>query len=86
MSEKENLARLRNSVEDDPHCGCVQAETIDAIIERQDEFDPAKQVAIIDPSTGAPTGATMTFADIYVAVYSAYLAEAQARDAAAAPA
>ncbi len=48
-------------------------------------FDPAEVVQLIDPTTGAPIdGAVMTMAEIYTAIYSAYLGKAQARDAAAA--
>lgn len=41
-------------------------------------FDPAAVVHIIDPTTGADTGATMTQAQIYAGVFSAYMAAANA--------
>jgi len=37
-------------------------------------FDPTAAIPIIDPETGEDTGATMTQAEVYAAVYSAYLA------------
>ena len=39
-------------------------------------FDPAKPVVVIDPETGEPTGATVTQAEVYALVYSAYIAAA----------
>ena len=41
-------------------------------------FDPAAQIAVINPETGEPTGATVTQAEIYGLVYSAYIAAATA--------
>lgn len=49
-------------------------------------FDPTKQVAIIDPSTGAATGQTVTHAEVYAILHSVYLQAAGERDAAAAAA
>lgn len=46
------------------------------------EFDPATAVDVLDPTTGISTGTTVTYADIYALLYSAYIAQAQARDAA----
>ena len=39
-------------------------------------FDPAAQIAVINPETGEPTGATVTQAEVYALVYSAYIAAA----------
>ena len=39
-------------------------------------FDPAAQIAVIDPDTGEPTGAMVTQAEVYALVYSAYIAAA----------
>ena len=44
-------------------------------------FDPALVVQILDPTTGQPTGASATYGEAYVLLYSAYLAAALARDA-----
>lgn len=49
-------------------------------------FDPATVIPLRDPSTGEPTGATATYGEAYVLLYSAYVAAALARDAAAQPA
>ena len=49
-------------------------------------FDPAKTIALRDPATGEPTGQTVTYADAYALLYSAYLSAATERDAAQAPA
>jgi len=49
-------------------------------------FDPAKTIALRDPATGEPTGATVTYAEAYALLYSAYLAAAAERDAAQQPA
>ena len=49
-------------------------------------FDPAKTIAMRDPATGEPTGATVTYADAYALLYSAYLSAAAERDAAQQPA
>lgn len=45
-------------------------------------FDPATSVTVLDPVTGQATGDSVTYADIYALLYSAYIAQAQARDAA----
>jgi len=39
------------------------------------------EIKIINPETGADTGATMTYQDLYVAVYSLYFKLALERDA-----
>lgn len=39
------------------------------------------EFALLDPTTGADTGATMTYQDLYVALYSLYLHLAAERDA-----
>lgn len=48
-------------------------------------FDPAREIPLRDPMTGELTGATASYGDAYVLLYSAYLAAAEARDAAANP-
>jgi hypothetical protein len=45
------------------------------------EYDPALVVNLIDPTTGAPTGQTLTAQQMYVSLYSLYFQLAQARDA-----
>lgn len=37
-------------------------------------FDPAAEVPLIDPETGAEIGQTITHAEIYTAIYSAFVA------------
>ena len=37
-------------------------------------FDPSHEIAIINPETGADTGDTITQAEIYALVYSAFVA------------
>ncbi len=49
-------------------------------------FDPAKTIALRDPATGEPTGQTVTYAEAYALLYSAYLSAAAERDAAQQPA
>ena len=49
-------------------------------------FEPGTVIPLRDPATGELTGETTTYAAAYVLLYSAYLAAAQARDAAAQPA
>ena len=39
-------------------------------------FDPAQVIHILDPSTGADTGQTMTMAQVYAGILSAYVAAA----------
>lgn len=46
-------------------------------------FDPTGTVDLLDPESGAPLGASMTQAQIYVALWSLYISCALARDAAA---
>jgi hypothetical protein len=43
-------------------------------------YDPLQVVPIIDPETLLPTGSTVLMAEIYVMLFSAYLAAALARD------
>lgn len=43
-------------------------------------FDAAKSIDVLNPLTGEPTGTTATWGDIYALIYSAYIAEATARD------
>lgn len=45
--------------------------------------DMNKTINLLDPETGLETGQTMTIGQLYQAIYSHYIAEAQARDAAA---
>lgn len=45
-------------------------------------FDAAKVITLLDPATGEPTGGTMTFGEMYVAMWSLYMQEALQRDAA----
>jgi hypothetical protein len=44
-------------------------------------FDPTAEIPIINPETGEHTGQTMTQAEVYAAVYSAYLATVAPPDA-----
>lgn len=46
-------------------------------------FDPLKVINLLDPATGQPTGQTMTFGEMYMAMWSLYMQEAVARDGAA---
>jgi hypothetical protein len=48
-------------------------------------FDPAQEIPLRDPVSGALTGDTATYGDAYALLYSAYIAAAEARDAALAP-
>lgn len=45
-------------------------------------YDPEAEIPILDPATGASTGATITMAALYGLLYSAYLHTATTRDAA----
>lgn len=45
-------------------------------------FDPSRVINLIDPATGNPSGQTMTFGEMYTGLWSLYMAEALARDAA----
>ncbi|KAA0888777.1 hypothetical protein [Oryzomonas rubra] len=47
-------------------------------------FDAAKTFPALDPSTGQATGASYTHQEVYNILFSLYMAEAAARDAAAA--
>lgn len=42
------------------------------------DFDPGAIIPLLDPDTGEPTGASMTQAEAYVLLYSAYVAAATA--------
>lgn len=44
------------------------------------QYSPAGVIDILDPSTGEPTGETVTHEKIYQMLYSAYIATAKARD------
>jgi hypothetical protein len=44
-------------------------------------FDAAANIAMLDPTTGASTGQTVTQQELYNILYSLYIATAQARDA-----
>ena len=44
-------------------------------------FDPDGVIPLINPQTGEATGATITQAEAYAVLYSAYLQAAMARDA-----
>ena len=44
-------------------------------------FEPAGVIDILDPGTGAPTGQTITQAEVYAAIYSFYIQAALDRDA-----
>jgi hypothetical protein len=48
-------------------------------------FDPAQEIPLRNPTSGALTGATATYGDAYALLYSAYIAAAEARDAALVP-
>lgn len=43
-------------------------------------FDPQADIVLLDPATGEPTGQTMKQAQVYQALFSAYMALAKARD------
>ena len=45
------------------------------------DFDPARQIPLLDPATGQPTGNSTTYGAVYAILYSAYIAAAQERDA-----
>lgn len=49
-------------------------------------FDAAKVIPLINPETGAPTGASVTYGEAYAILFSAYIAAALERDAAEAAA
>jgi hypothetical protein len=49
-------------------------------------FDPAQTIPLRDPATGELTGEQTSYGAAYVLLYSAAMAAATARDAAAAPA
>lgn len=48
-------------------------------------FDPAQPIPLRDPATGALTGDVSSYGAAYVLLYSAYIAAAEARDAALLP-
>ena len=45
-------------------------------------FDPARLIPLRDPASGELTGASVSYAEAYALLYSAYLDAALARDAA----
>jgi hypothetical protein len=45
------------------------------------DFDPARVIPLLNPSTGQPTGDETTYGAVYAILYSAYIAAAQERDA-----
>jgi hypothetical protein len=45
-------------------------------------FVPSETIVILNPLTGQITGQTMTMQDVYVALWSVYMAKAAERDAA----
>lgn len=45
------------------------------------DFDASATFAVLDPTTGAPTGATMSQAEVYAIIYSLYMDLAAKRDA-----
>ena len=48
-------------------------------------FVPMAQIPLRDPQTNELTGEHVTHADLYAALYSAYMQQAEVRDAAATP-
>lgn len=44
------------------------------------EYDGQKEIPLVNPQTDEPTGQTVTWRQIYVALYSAYLQDAKERD------
>lgn len=46
------------------------------------DFDAAKMIPLIDPTTGAATGQSVSYGTVYAMLYSAYIDAATARDAA----
>lgn len=44
------------------------------------DFDPARQIPLRDPQSGALTGGVMSYAEAYAVLYSAYLDAALERD------
>lgn len=44
------------------------------------DFDPAAEIALIDPETGMPTGETRSHVDLYVMLHSLYIQAARLRD------
>ena len=49
------------------------------------EFNGASNIVILDPTTGTPTGQTVTQQELYNILYSLYIATAQARDTSQTP-
>lgn len=45
------------------------------------DFDAARVIPLLDPTTGEPTGQETTYGAVYAILYSAYIAAAQERDA-----
>lgn len=56
-----------------------QSDTLNILVDSEEKM--LEQVDIIDPSTGEPTGQTITFQEIYAILFSAYIEEAMKRDA-----
>ena len=48
-------------------------------------YSPDKPIDLLNPQTGESTGKTITQAEVYQAIYSMYIAAAQARDLALIP-
>jgi hypothetical protein len=46
------------------------------------DFDAAKMIPLIDPTTGTATGQSVSYGTVYAMLYSAYIDAATARDAA----
>ena len=44
------------------------------------DFNPTATIDLLDPTTGVPSGATMTHTDLYIALNSLYMQLANARD------
>lgn len=65
---EEKITLLTNRTLSDPGAGIVVT------------FDPNKTFAVLDPTTGNPTGITSSWGDIYALIYSAYIGEALVRD------
>jgi hypothetical protein len=46
------------------------------------DFDAAKMIPLIDPTTGAATGQSVSYGTVYAMLYSGYIDGATSRDAA----
>lgn len=49
----------------------------------QKAFSPSAVIPLLDPTTGLPTGTTVTHGELYAILYSLYIQTATERDAAA---